>query len=120
YYYFTRQAIFVCAGLAAALVTSRLPLALFERYGGAMLLGVLALLVAVLIPGIGREVNGSTRWLSLGVFNLQPSEFAKLFTVIFLAGYLVRRGVELREGPLGFLKPMALLTLIGILLLLEP
>jgi cell division protein FtsW len=120
YYYFTRQAIFVCLGLVAGFIASRLPLSLLEQHSSTLLFGALMLLVVVLIPGIGREINGSTRWISLGVFNLQPSEFTKLFTVIFFAGYLVRRGAELREGPLGFLKPMALVALIGLLLLLEP
>lgn len=120
YYYFSRQALFVFVGLVAAFLVTRLPLDLFERYGGPLLLATLTLLVLVLIPGLGKEVNGSMRWFSLGPVNVQPSELAKLFTVIFLAGYLVRRGAELREEPLGFVKPMALLALICLLLLLEP
>ena len=62
YYYFTRQAFFVGAGLLVAFVTTRIPLALFERYGAVLLFAALALLVVVLVPGVGREVNGSTRW----------------------------------------------------------
>lgn len=120
YYYVSRQAIFVMIGLAAGFVVSRLPLTLAERHGGAALLLAIGLLMLVLVPGIGKEVNGATRWLPLGPFNLQPSEFAKLFTVVFLAGYLVRRGDELRRDPLGFIKPMVLVALIGVLLLIEP
>lgn len=120
YYYFTRQAFFVGAGLLVAFVTTRIPLALFERYGAVLLFAALALLVVVLVPGVGREVNGSTRWLSFGFFNVQPSEFAKLCTVIFLAGYLVRREEELRQASFGCIKPMLLLALICALLLAEP
>ncbi|MDX9740957.1 MAG: putative lipid II flippase FtsW [Gammaproteobacteria bacterium] len=120
YYYISRQTVFVLLGVAAGFVASRLPLALAERYGIVALLAAIGLLIIVLVPGIGKEVNGSTRWLSFGFFNLQPSEFAKLFTVIFLAGYLVRRGDELREERFGFVKPIALLALIGALLLAEP
>jgi cell division protein FtsW len=120
YYYISRQAIFVLIGLTVGFVASRLPLALAERYGIVAMLIAIGLLLIVLVPGIGKEVNGSTRWLSFGFFNLQPSEFAKLFTVIFLAGYLVRRGDELRQDRFGFVKPIALLALIGVLLLAEP
>ncbi|MGD8642349.1 MAG: putative lipid II flippase FtsW, partial [Gammaproteobacteria bacterium] len=67
-----------------------------------------------------KEVNGSTRWLSLGVLNVQPSELIKLFVVVFLSSYLVRRGEEVRTTVKGFLKPMLILGIIGILLLLEP
>jgi cell division protein FtsW len=77
-------------------------------------------LVAVLIPGVGRQVNGSIRWLHLGFFNLQASELVKLFVIVYLAGYLVRRGEEVRTTLKGFLKPLAILTLFAVLLLLEP
>jgi cell division protein FtsW len=120
YYYISRQAIFITLGLVAGFLATRLPLSLAERHGIVAMLMALGLLVIVLIPGIGKEVNGSTRWLSFGFFNLQPSEFAKLFTVIFLAGYLVRRGDELRQERFGFVKPIGLLALLGVLLLLEP
>ena len=81
---------------------------------------VLALLVVVLVPGIGYEVNGSTRWLPLGVINLQVSELVKLFLFIYVAGYLVRHGEAVRSSLLGFLKPMLMVGLAGLLLLLEP
>ncbi len=71
-------------------------------------------------PGVGKTVNGSTRWLPLGVFSLQVSEFAKLCMAIYLAGYLVRRGREVRESFRGFLKPIAVLSIASLLLLLEP
>jgi cell division protein FtsW len=74
----------------------------------------------VLIPGVGREVNGSRRWLSLGVLTLQSSEIAKLCVIIYLAGYLVRRQQEVREQWSGFIKPMVVLFAVTLLLLLEP
>ena len=80
----------------------------------------LALLLLVLIPGIGREVNGSQRWLPLGPFTLQPSEFAKLAMVVYLAGYMVRREHEVRNQWQGFLKPMAVLFAATLLLMIEP
>ena len=79
-----------------------------------------ALLVMVLIPGVGRQVNGSTRWLPFGIFNLQASELVKLFVIVYLAGYLVRRGDEVRNSIKGFLKPLAILALLSLLLLMEP
>jgi cell division protein FtsW len=69
---------------------------------------------------IGKEVNGSIRWLAIGPINLQPSELIKLFVIVYLAGYLVRRGEEVRNSIKGFLKPMAVVGIVGILLILEP
>ncbi len=106
--------------LAGFLVYSSLSLEFLERHSGKLLIAAFALLILVLIPGVGREVNGSTRWLSLGVVRVQPSEFAKLFTFIYLAGYLVRRGDEVRNAVRGFVKPMAVLAVLCVLLLAEP
>lgn len=118
FYYLLRQAISVAVGLLAGALVLRLRLVYWERLGPMLLLFGLVLLIAVL--GLGREINGSTRWLGLGVFNLQPSELMKLFMVVYLAGYLVRRGDEVRSSIKGFLKPMLLVGLIGGLLLAEP
>ena len=107
-------------GLGAGLLTLLVPLAQWQRYGGRLLMAAFVLLILVLIPGIGREVNGASRWIGFGIFNVQPSELAKLFTVIFLAGYLVRRQTDVRENLMGFIKPMAVLAPIAALLLAEP
>jgi len=80
----------------------------------------LFLLVLVLVPGIGKTVNGSTRWLPLGFINLQVSELVKLFLVIYVAGYLVRHGDAVRRSLWGFLKPMMMVGIAGLLLLIEP
>jgi len=120
FYYLIRQVTYVGLGLALAAVVVRIRLEYLVRSSGLLLILSMMLLALVLMPGIGHEVNGSARWLSLGVFNLQPSEFAKLFALIYLAGYLVRRSDEVRTAVRGFVKPMLILTLICTLLLAEP
>ena len=120
FYYAMRQALFVAMGLLAAWAVTRTRLVYWEKGGVVLLFAGIALLVAVLIPGLGREVNGSSRWLPFGLFNLQASEPVKLFVIVYLAGYLVRHGEELRNSFLGFLKPLVLLSFIALLLLLEP
>ena len=119
-HYFTRQLVFVGIGLLAAWVVFNMRLVQWEKSGMALLLFALFLLVLVLLPGVGKTVNGSTRWLPLGVFNLQVSELVKLFLVIYVAGYLVRHGDEVRTTLWGFLKPMIMVGVCGLLLLLEP
>jgi cell division protein FtsW len=120
FYYSLRQFLFVGVGLAAAAVVVRTRLMYWEKGGVVLLIVGAALLVMVLIPGVGRQVNGSTRWLPFGVFNLQASELVKLFVIVYLAGYLVRRGEEVRNSIKGFLKPLAILAVLSVLLLLEP
>ncbi len=120
FYYLDRQLIFVVIGVVAALTVFNIRLVQWEKSGMALLLFALFLLLLVLIPGIGKSVNGSTRWLPLGVFNLQVSELVKLFLVVYLAGYLVRHGESVRTTMWGFLKPMLMVGLTGLLLLMEP
>jgi len=119
-YYLVRQSLYVGLGLAAAFIAWQLPLSVWERSGPMWIIATLLLLLALFVPGLGRTVNGATRWLLLGPFNLQVSELAKLAMIIYLAGYLVRRGEEVRTTVGGFLKPMALVALFGVLLLAEP
>ena len=85
-----------------------------------LLLLALGLLVVVLVPGVGRIVNGSQRWIPLGPLTFQPSEFAKFAMVLWLAGYMVRHGEELRTALRGLLKPIAVLVVFAGLLLMEP
>lgn len=119
-YHMIRHLIYLGLGICAALVTLLIPMAFWQRYGASLLLIAFALLIMVLVPGIGREVNGAKRWIGFGLFNLQPSELAKLFAVVFIAGYLVRRQEEVREKFSGFLKPMLVLGPMAFLLLAEP
>ena len=120
FHYVERQGIYVLMGLAAGWVVLQSRLAQWERAGAALLIIALILLVLVLVPGVGRTVNGATRWLPLGAINLQASELAKLFILVYLAGYLVRRGQEVCTTAAGFLKPMAVVFGAGALLMLEP
>ncbi|MCE5362335.1 putative lipid II flippase FtsW [Pseudomonas sp. 32.2.56] len=119
-YHMIRHLVYLALGTGAALVTLLVPMSLWQRYSGTLLLVAVVLLILVLLPGIGREVNGAKRWIGFGIFNLQPSELAKLFSVMFIAAYLVRRQEEVREKLTGFIKPMLVLGPIAALLLAEP
>ncbi len=120
FYYLERQSVFVVFGLIAGLLMTRIRLVQWEKSGMALLGFAIFLLVLVLIPHVGKSVNGSTRWISLGVVNLQVSELVKLFMLIYVAGYLVRHGDAVRTSLWGFIKPMLLVGLAGLLLMLEP
>ena len=115
-----RHLVYLLLALVGATVVYRLPSTFWLETGWVWLFVALALLILVLIPGIGKEVNGSQRWLPLGPFTLQPSEFAKLAIVVYLAGYMVRREHEVRHQWQGFLKPMAVLFAATLLLMIEP
>jgi len=120
FYYTLRQAIYIGVGVLLGMGVYRLRLALVEQAGLLLLLTAFALLLAVLVPGVGTQVNGSVRWLNTGLFRLQVSEPAKLMILLYLASYLNRHGEEVRTQLSGFIKPLALLGLAAILLLLEP
>ena len=120
WYHSVRHLIYIMIALTSGYGVYRLPWALWLNTGWVWLFLSLALLILVLIPGIGKEVNGSQRWLPLGPFTLQPSEFAKLALVVYLAGYLVRKEHEIRHQWMGFLKPMAVLFSVTLLLMIEP
>jgi len=120
FFYVQRQLIAAAIGGAAGFVCLFVPMQVWRSLGLLLLFTGLALLVVVLIPGVGHEVNGSTRWLQLGVINLQVSEPARLCFLLYLAGYLVRQNKSLRDEFTGFLRPMIVLTVACILLLAEP
>ena len=119
-YYFKRQFIFALIGVFAGILLTKIRLTHWENSGMALLFFMVCLLVLILIPGLGRTVNGSTRWLALGPIGLQVSEVVKLFLIIYLAGYVVRQGKQIRESFVGFIKPMLVLVVLFTLLLLEP
>jgi cell division protein FtsW len=119
-YYLIRHIIYVVIGVGAALATLMVPMAFWQKHSAKLLLVAVVFLILVLLPGIGREVNGAKRWIGFGIFNLQPSELAKVFTVLFLAAYMVRRQAEVREKLSGFIKPLMVLGPIAVLLLAEP
>jgi len=120
FYFAVRQGIYLVLGLALGMLVLRIQLAWWERCSLLCILFAILMLGMVLVPGVGAEVNGSTRWINLGVFRLQVSEPAKLLAMIYMAGYLVRRGDEVRETRAGFIKPLALLLIAAVLLLMEP
>jgi len=120
FYFGKRQFLRLLLGALLIWVAYRIPTKIWKQSGMRLMLSSILLLALVLIPGVGRTVNGSTRWLDLVVFTVQVSEIAKLFLIIYLSGYLIRRSEELKSGPMGFIKPMIILALASGLLLLEP
>jgi cell division protein FtsW len=120
FYYVQRQLLAAVIGLAGAAFCLFVPMSVWRGLGPLMLLAGLALLCVVLVPGIGYEVNGSRRWIRVGVMNLQVSEPARLCLLIYLAGYAVRQQKALRERFAGFLRPMLVLSLASAALLAEP
>ena len=120
FYYVERQLIAAVIGGGAGLVCLFTPMRVWLSLSPLLLLVGIALLLVVLVPGIGHEVNGSKRWVRVGILNLQVSEPARLCLLIYLAGYVVRRHLALRERFVGFLRPMFVLSLACALLLAEP
>jgi len=120
FYYFYRQLLAVFLGLGLGSVVFFTPMSLWSKYADTLLIISLVMLVLVLIPGIGKIVNGSSRWISLGVFNLQVSEVIKLFSIIYLASYIVKKKQDITVDYKQFLPPLVLLCIMALLLLLEP
>ena len=119
-YYLLRQGVFITAGLFLGLLAFQVPVQLWQTYAPWLFLIGTALLAVVLIPGLGREVNGSRRWLSLFIINLQPSELMKLFVVLYAADYTVRKGKVGHLFRKAFVPMLVVMVLIGGLLLQEP
>jgi cell division protein FtsW len=120
FYYFQRQLMFVGLGLVAATIAMAIPASVWEKYAMVLLGAGIVLLLVVLIPGIGHEVNGSRRWVRLGFMNFQVSELARVLLLTYVASYAVRRADELRSDFKGFLRPVLVLGGAAVLLLLEP
>lgn len=119
--YFTKhQLVAFVLGLIGFFTVSYIPIRFWQKISFILLLLSIVSLSILIIPGVSRQVNGSVRWLHLGPLTIQVSEFVKLAFIIYIAGYLVRRQKEVQTQISGFLKPLFLLGLIGVLLLLEP
>jgi cell division protein FtsW len=118
--YFEKQMVGVVLGLVAAVVAMMIPTNVWERISLPLLLFAFLILVIVLVPGIGHEVNGSRRWLRAGIMNFQGSELARVLLLTYLASYVVRKQAELKQDLKGFLKPLGVLMGAALLLLLEP
>jgi cell division protein FtsW len=120
FHFVLRHGLALGLALVAALACFAVPVRWWERAGLMLFLVGLAMLVLVLIPGVGRTANGATRWIPLGPLNLQSSEFMKFFAVIYVSGYLVRRQAEVAGSVLGFVRPMILMAVASALILAEP
>lgn len=119
-YYLMRHTVFLGAALAAAIVVFLVPLRFWQKSSPLAFLACLALLVLVLVPGIGREVNGARRWLDLGAITVQPSELVKLAAVLYAADYTVRKHAVLKSFRRGLLPMLGVMMFVSWLLLREP
>ena len=119
-YFLLRHGVFLAIGLVVAMVTFQVPMANWQKWAPLLFVAGFVLLVLVLIPFIGREVNGARRWLSLGVVNLQPSELMKLFAVLYAADYTVRKMPVMANIQQAFLPMFAVMVLVAGMLLMEP
>ncbi|HXU94062.1 MAG TPA: putative lipid II flippase FtsW [Gallionella sp.] len=119
-YYLMRHGIFIAVGVVAGVFAFQVPVETWKSYAPVLFVVGVFLLVLVLIPGIGKSVNGSRRWLSLFVINLQPSELMKLFAVLYAASYVVRKDKVSHLFVKAFVPMFVVMALVGSLLLLEP
>ena len=120
FFYVTRHAIALALALAAGAIAFAVPVDWWQRAGVWLFLAGIGLLALVLVPGVGREVNGATRWIPAGPLNLQPSELMKLFAVIYVSGYLVRHADKVASQLSGFVRPMILVGVAAALILKQP
>jgi len=119
-YFLIRHAVFLAVGLIGALIAFQIPLRFWQQFAPWLFLGGVILLAIVLIPGIGKSVNGAQRWIGLGPINLQPSELMKLFAVLYAADYTARKLTEMDSFRRGFVPLAAVMIVVAGLLLREP
>ena len=120
HYFLMRHAIYLVVGVVAAFVAFQMPIALWQRLALPLFIVGALMLVLVLIPGIGREVNGSRRWISLGFMTMQPSELMKFFVVLYAADYTVRKAAFMHDFKKGFLPMLLVMVFTGAMLLRQP
>lgn len=120
FYFFWRQSVFLLMGLALAAAAFCVPMHVWERRSGYLALAALAMLLLVLLPGVGINVNNAQRWIDFGIVRLQVSEPARVALLMFMAGYIVRRQGRLQNTWKGLLMPFLPLFLAGFLLMMEP
>ena len=119
-HFLLRQLIFIGAGLVLGLAVFRIQMKDWERFAPWLFVVALVLLVLVLVPGVGKGVNGARRWLPFKLFNFQPSELMKLAMVLYAANYTWRKQDVMHRLTKGFMPMAAAVGLVGLLLLLEP
>jgi cell division protein FtsW len=119
-HFLLRHAISLVVAFVGALVAFQIPVATWEKVAPWLFVASLVLLIAVLIPHVGKGVNGARRWISLGIMNFQPSELAKLAVLLYASDYMVRK-MEVKEDFFRAVAPMAVaIAVVGLLLLAEP
>ena len=119
-YYLWRHSAYLGLGLIMGLIAFQVPMQVWQKYIAYLFMIGVLLLILVLVPGIGHEVNGSQRWISLYVVNIQPSEYIKFFMVLYAADYVNRKAADLNSLLRGFFPITIVLSIVGFLLLLEP
>ncbi|GAB1394176.1 putative lipid II flippase FtsW [Rhodocyclaceae bacterium] len=119
-YYLIRHAVYLAIGLIGGLIAFQVPLRFWQQFAPWLFMAAVVLLIVVLIPGIGRSVNGAQRWIGLGPINLQPSELMKFAVVIYAADYVARKLEKMDSFRHGFLPMAGVMLVVGGLLLREP
>ena len=119
-YYFVRQALFALCGVGVMFVCSRFPMGFYRHISGIVMMVSLALLVLVLVPGIGEKANNARRWINLGFTTFQPSEIAKIGVIMFFSVLICRYKEKMRDFRHGIVPFAAILGVICFLLVLEP
>lgn len=119
-YFLVRHSVFLIVGLVAGAVAFQIPLRFWQNYSSILFVVGVVMLVMVLIPHVGRSVNGAQRWIPLGPLNVQPSEFMKLIAVLYAADYTTRKLAVMESFVKGFMPMAAVVLLVGVLLLREP
>jgi cell division protein FtsW len=120
FHFFIRQCAYLSIGVILSLIILRIDIEVWQRISTPLILTTLILLCLVLVPGIGRVVNGSRRWISLGFMGIQISELAKLAMILYISAYLVRQQKFISNSISAFIKPMLILSVVALLLLCEP
>ena len=120
FFYMNKQLISIVIGFMAWFIACRIPLSFWQRSYQWMLIVVMLLHVLLVIPGVGKHINGSTRWINLGMMNFQLSELAKLSMIIYMSGFSAFKNEDVRDKLFGFFKPITLLVVMAVLCLLQP
>ncbi|HLU20003.1 MAG TPA: putative lipid II flippase FtsW [Pusillimonas sp.] len=120
FYFVMRHGLFILLGVLALGVALSIPMRVWQKAAVPLFLICMLLLVIVLIPGIGREVNGARRWLPLGIVNFQPSELMKVAMLLFAAEYTVRKQEHMQNFMRGFMPMACALAAVGMVVLAEP
>lgn len=120
WHYLARHAVFIAMGVVVAMSLRIIPVSFLERISRPMMLLATLALLLVLVPGLGHTVNGSTRWIRLGMFNFQVVEAVKLMVIIYLAGYLARKTELVRSRFFDTFKPLILAATLSLILMIQP